>query len=397
MSSQDQQLGNNSEGYLAGRDNNVTHTHHHYHYPGVADAHTQELAQRQEQYAVELWEKNAPRLVQKAEAEFLDRAREMSREVITSLISENPDNLERLGEARSQVPLLKAQQSYGETGNADTVPHLANLVAQLIASPTQSYTEMISRRCIDCLTNMTSSHLNLITVMTKLQRRWFPNTATVEMLTEGLRSMLGPYIGKIPTEGIEYSYINSLGIVDENVISRFASAFTAGGVNQFSPYYMLRVSNPNAMYGGFHIDDLPDLAKTLDPSRYFMWDNTNPDVKYLNPEFSKKWLVLDRNYSTPPRDRPSDPAEIALVTFCENKAISAEQLKTRIRSLDPQLADLLDTLEKFDATAITLNPVGLMLVAQEETIRANGIKSDLFADLDLYPEVEARTPIPESE
>lgn len=377
---QEQQLGDGSQAFQAGRDNHVE-IHNHY-YDGAPEERLQALAQQQEKIAIELWEQNAPRLAQQAGDEFERRAIEMTRRVISDVIAENPENLERLGQARAQVPLLKAQQSYGETGNSDVVPHLSGLVTQLIASEPQSYIEMISRRCVDCLTNMTSSHLNLITVVAKLRNRWFPTTVTVEMLISGLRSMLGHYIGKIPTEAIEYSYINSLGIANQNFLDQFASAFI-GNVNHFSAYSVIRSANPGAMNdNGFLIADLPELAKELNPTDYFLWNPAEPDIKYLTGEFARKWLnTAETQFHTP--TVPDDPKEQALVTFCQSRMLSTEQFKSRVRSMDPEMADFFDTLDKFQALALDLNPIGLMLAAQEETIRANGQKSELFEQLDV--------------
>ncbi|WP_197415804.1 hypothetical protein [Mycobacterium sp. IS-1742] len=85
------------------------------------------------------------------------------------------------------------------------------------------------------------------------------------------------------------------------------------------------------------------------------------------------------NFSQP--ERPDHPAELALITFCESRIFGADELKKRIRQLDAELADFLDTLEKFGALDLHLNPVGLMLAAQEEKIRSNGEKSDLLESL----------------
>jgi hypothetical protein len=347
----------------------------------VAEGRLQQLAQQQEQFAVELWAKNAPRLVQSAKDEFDNRAIEITREIIKEVIAENPENLAQLGQARAQVQLLKAQDSYGETGNKETVPHLARSVAQLIASPPQSYTEMISRRCIDCLTNMTSSHLNLITVVSLLQRKWFPYAVTVEMLVSGLRTALEPYIGKIPTKAIEYSYIHSLGVADSNALGIFANAIT-GTSNEFSPYNKLHSTNPNSMYDGFAVSELPELAQSLDPGKYFVQLPINPELNYLTPDFAGEWLKVPKKFGNQPA-WPTDPAEAELITFCVTRLFTPEQLQRRIRGLDTPLADILDTLEEFNALALNLNPVGLMLVAQEETIRGNGRRSDLFDYLDV--------------
>ncbi|WP_157546356.1 LPO_1073/Vpar_1526 family protein [Mycobacterium sp. IS-1742] len=222
--SQEQHGGENAHQYQAGRDVAV---HNHYHYE-VAEERLQELAQRQEKTAIDLWEKNAPRLVQQAKDEFAGRAIEMTREVIKNVIAENADNLELFGQTRAQIPLLKAQNSYGETGNKEVVPHLASLVAQLITSEPQSYIEMLSRRGVDCITNMTSEHLNLVTVIAKLQHRWFPRAVTVKILANSLRKSLGVYFRRIPTEAIEYSYITP---------SALANAARTSGVGSlaFSP------------------------------------------------------------------------------------------------------------------------------------------------------------------
>jgi hypothetical protein len=378
---QEQEGGDGSTNNQAGRD--IVHVTN-YHYSGLTEERLQELAQQQEQFAIELFAKNAPRLVQSARDEFDNRAIEVTREVIKEVIAENPENLERFGQSRAQVQLLKAQESFGETGNRETVPHLARLVAQLVASTPQSYTEMISRRCVNSLINMTSSHLNLIAVVSMLQRKWFPNAVALEMLVSGLNHSLAPYIGKIPTKGIEYSYIHSLGVADENALGLFASAIAGvtNQTNQYNPYNSLRTSNPNTMYEGFSIAELPELAQSLDPDKYFLHDPNDPEVMFLAPDFAGTWFKLAKNYSDKP-SRPSDPAEAALITFCEGRLFAPDEVKRRIRALDAPLADLLDTLEEFNALALNLNPVGLMLVAHEETIRNGGQRSDLFDHLEI--------------
>ena len=375
---QEQQLGDGSQGYLAGRDNNVTYNVTY----GVSEERLQVFAQQIEKDSIALWEKNAPKLVKRAKDEFFGRALEITRDVISNVIQEDPEYLAGFAQARAQVALLKAQESFGETGNRDVFPHLSRSVTQLITSEPQSYTEMISRRCIECLTNMTSSHLNFIAVNAKLDKRWFPWSTSPAMLIKGLTATLSPYFNKVPAEAIEYSYIFSLGVGQPNHLSRFANALT-GDNDQSTIYGVIRSKNPHALYGGFTLDELPEAAKSLDIEKYLL-DDDNSGRRYLSFDFAHRWVRITSQYSAP--ELPENPGEAALVKFCLNRIISTQSLKDRISESAPELATLLDTVERFDGFALDLNPVGLMLAAQEETLRT-GIKSDLFEDLDLAQKV----------
>lgn len=328
--------------------------------------------QRAREIYEELFSRNTPTLVDDGAAVYVERAHQMGTAVVGELHAENPELLNRFAEPRAQIALLKAQQSYGDTGNVDVAPTLAKMVAQLIASDPQSYTELIARRCIECITNMTSTHLNLITVVGTLQTRHFPNSVGVKMLAQGLDRSLRPYFNNIPNQAIEYNYVKTLGVGTENQVALEGS----------SPYLYLRVMNPNSMYQSFRIEEIPEFARSLDLNNYLVDDFESSGKHYLQPAFAKKWLKAKNKFSftSSGTDKSEDERENTLVTFCQDRIISAEELKVQIRTINPDLADFLDTLEKFDALQLLLNPVGLMLAAQEETVRSNGEKS-LFMEL----------------
>jgi hypothetical protein len=326
--------------------------------------------QRAREIYEELFARNTPALVAQGAEIYVERAQQMGTAVVGELHNQDPELLNRFAEPRAQIALLKAQQNYGETGNVDTGPMLAKMVAQLIASDPQSYTELISRRCLECITNMTSTHLNLVTVIALLQARFFPNSCGIEMLVPALANMFRPYFNNIPDKRIEYDYVKTLGIGAQDQV----------GWDGYSPYNRVRILNPNAMYPSFSIEELPELARSLDLKNYLIQDSDNTGNFYLHPEFAKDTLKAKTalSFAASDDDKDRDEREKVLLNFCQDRMISAEVLKDRIKVMNPDLADLFDTLEKFGALQIILNPVGLMLAAQEETIRSNGEKSQFM-------------------
>jgi hypothetical protein len=79
-----------------------------------------------------------------------------------------------------------------------------------------------------------------------------------------------------------------------------------------------------------------------------------------------------------PAATPESDEEKALIQFVRSRLISHEELAQRIRELNPELADFLDILDRNEVLSLRLNPVGMMLAAQEEMHRKPGEVSSLL-------------------
>ncbi len=141
------------------------------------------------------------------------------------------------------------------------------------------------------------------------------------MLVTALHRSLEPYFGGIPTEIIEYNYVKSIGVGVDNYLS----------LEGVSPYVFLRMMNPNSTYPAFHFDELPEELRDKDLSKLLVYLTDEPDKFYLNPEFANKWLKAKGQFYTG-TDLPEDESEKALISFCQDRIISVEELKTRQRA-----------------------------------------------------------------
>lgn len=324
--------------------------------------------QRAREIYMELFNRNTATLVDDAAFTYRSRADQMGAAVVKELHDENPELLGRFREPRAQIGMLKAQQSFGETGDTELAPILSKTVAALIKSEPKSSTERVARRCIECVTNMTADHLYAIAVIYRIQRKWFPNAINVPELVQGLTGSLQPYFGQVPTERAEYDYMHTLGIGTLNQVA----------LDGVSPYTIIRMMHPNAMYNGLSWSDIPENLRSLDLTPFLYRDS---DTAYLKPDFANKWLKAKGNFFVlQPEDEPEDSTERALITLCRDRIISDAELKAQIRELNPGLAELLDTLDENDALGLQLNQVGVMLAEQEESLRNEGAQSPFLED-----------------
>jgi hypothetical protein len=355
---QQQEAGDNARQFQAGRDIELREEHHH-HY-GITEERALEIAD-------ELWAKNADRLADRAGRTYDDRAIRMTRAVIRLLVAADEGLLESFAEPRAQIPLLAAQRSYGETGDDDLAVVLARVVAELIQQEPRGHKERVLRQALECATAMTRQHLNVLSVIVNVAYRTFPSAINVEQIVAGYDSLLRPYYGDIPTEAIEYSYLNSLNVGSAEQIS----------LEGYSPYMLLRRGNINAMYPGFAAEELPDGVLDLDLNGLIVQDPDSHDKGHLHPDYAAKWLTVPDWYAVS-KGAPESDVEKELVKFVQSRLISQEELATRIRGLNPELADLLDILDRNGVLALKLNPVGMMLAAQEEMHRKPGQTSELL-------------------
>ena len=355
--SQKQQGGEGSTNYLAGQNVEV---HHHY---GVTEERFQELARKLEDQALELWQKNAPRLVSEANQIYDGRAIKMTSEIITHTIAKDRELLERFKDPRAQVVLLKAQQAYGETGDDELAAILAGLVVALVAEPQRTRREIVLREAIECAPRLTSQHLSALSVIVCLTRMAYRLAPDVQTLIEALDEFLSAYYGTIPTDAFEYSYMGA----------------TAAGV--FLPglgdtaYNIVFNGHPNAMYPQIHPDEFPkEWAPDEEAGRELgamLWLVKNGDVPSeksrikISPDAADLILSREQNAEAKLTDLQKH-----LRKFAQERSIKVGDFITAVREQKPELAEFFDTIGATNALHFQPSAVGMMLGRQAVAARS---------------------------
>jgi hypothetical protein len=359
---QKQEAGDNAQQYLAG---NTILVHNNY---GVTEERFQELAKNLEDFALELWQKNAPRLEQEASSTYDNRAVKMTGEVITRAVAKDPELLERFRDPRAQVVLLKAQEAYGETGDDELGAILAELVVALVAEPTRTRREIILREAIECAPRLTKQHLNALIVITLLTNMAYRNDPDIQTLITSLDRDFRPYYGSIPTDGFEYSYMGA----------------TAAGVyipsTLATTYNLLFHRHPNAMYPAVRPDEMPQDWELDEESGAklgaMLWLQRAEPIEEssikLTPDAADRLLSNDRDVQAKLTD-----LESKLRQFIKERFISEDSFVAELRTNQPELADFLDTLDQTGAMNLRPSPVGMMIAKQAVAARDSHAASEM--------------------
>jgi hypothetical protein len=352
---QKQEAGDNAQQYQAGSTMVVNNNY------GVTEERFQELAKNLETFAMELWQKNAPRLVHEASTTYDNRASKMASEVVTQTVATDPELLERFKDPRAQVALLKAQQAYGESGDDQLGTILAGLVVSLVAEPVRTRREIVLREAIECAPRLTPHHLNALVVIVLLTRMVYRNATDVGALITALDNDFRPYYGAIPVDAFEYSYMGAT-----------AAGVYLPGLGKTS-YSTVFNDHPNAMYPPFRQDEIPegwapdeDSANEL---RALLWllkaDPIENSTLKISPEVAGIVLRAD-----PDAQPPLTEMQMRLREFAKARSVTEAVFTATIREQKPDLAAFFDTIDTTHALHFRPTPVGMMLARHAVAARS---------------------------
>lgn len=355
MSGQKQEGGEGSQNYQAGQNIEI---HNHY---GVTEERFQELAEKLETQAFELWTNNAPRLASEANQTYDNRAIKMTTQVITKTVAVDPELLERFKDPRAQVVLLKAQEAYGETGDDELGAMLAGLVVALVAEPTRTRQEIVLREAIECAPRLTAQHLNALITIVLLTRMSYRQAPDVDSLLGALDDELRPYYGAIPTDSFEFSYMGAT-----------AAGLFLPGLGH-SVYNKIFTAHPNAMYPGFPPGEIPEeWAPTQDAGvelGAMLWlQKAEPIENSLVKIAPNAADVVLR--SDPNAQPPLSEMQMKLRDFVKARSISEADFTAALRDKKPELAAFLDLVTSTMALHFQPSAVGLMLARHAVAVRS---------------------------
>ncbi|MCP3811198.1 hypothetical protein NLX62_02420 [Mycobacteriaceae bacterium Msp059] len=317
--------------------------------------------QRVREIAIELWQNNAPRLAQEANATHNNRAIKMTSEVITRATARDPELLERFVDPRAQVALLKAQEAYGETGDDELGKILAGLVVDLVSESPRTRREIVLREAIECAPRLTSQHLAALSVIVELKNMRYRWARDVGGLLESFDRDFRPFYDRIPTDAFEYGYMGATA----------AGSYLPGLGN--TAYDAVFNGHPNAMYAPFPIEDVPDEWVPDEASgkelSAMLWLLNSEQVEKrrikLAPDAAD--VVLRANPDATP---PLTEMQKNLRQFLKDRSIDAGAFKAHLRESYPELAAFFDVIDSTLALHFTPSPVGSMLARHEMATRS---------------------------
>jgi hypothetical protein len=363
---QEQDGGEGSTNNQAARDIVV---HNHY---GVTEERFQDLAKRLEDQALELWTRNAPRLVDEAKQTYDARAMKIAVEVIKRVIAKDPELLEVFAEPRAQIALLQIQEAYGEIPDDDLGATLAKLVTELISEPAGGRRELVLRRAIGCARVLTPRMIRLLGAIYWLNHRTYARAYYLNQVIDGLEADLSTYYGEIPTSSVDLDYLGT------------TEAGTYYGELGPQIYQRLHTQYANLMYEPFDKADLPPVVRDsaeADSILGLLPDEHEPDGPRklrIHPDAAAE--LLNNDVQTQFESAKWDDWKKELRAFIAERSIDQREFRERIASRKPGLANLLDQIESTAAQGFELSVVGMMVAQQE----ISGRSPEAAAHIDSY-------------
>ena len=283
----------------------------------------------------------------------------------------------RFADPRFIGPLGTAHRTYAEIGSKELGETLSGLLADLAAQPVGSRREIFLRQAIEVTRVLTIEHVNSLPVKLLITGFTLREPYDTDMLIRALDTLLSPYYGRVPTSRWDYQYMSSTGVCQDGQLGAWAPM----------PYQALYEKYRNSLYPALGYADLKDnlLRKDnphLDESErlLLMFAESEDDVRVtdegtlLSLEGARFRIAQDRverilNSTNDAEQHLSEP-EKELRAMVLARTISFDDFKRRIYELRPELAALLDTVERTGALQFPMQPVGFVLAQHEIRSRA---------------------------
>jgi hypothetical protein len=304
------------------------------------------------------------------------RVGELTDMLLNRINESDPGLFARFADPRFLGPLGTAHRAYAEMGNEELGATLSEMLSDLAAQPVGSRREIFLRQAIEVTRILTIEHINSLAVKVFISYITFGDPYDTDMLIRSLDTLLSPYYGRIPTSRFDYQYMSSTGVCESGQLGSFASG----------PYQVLYEKYRNSMYPALRYADLKEnLLREDNPHRA---ENEQLLVVYVESEDDV--VISDQRANVPIDAARFRVAQDHVATILSSRAgaeqqltepekelramvlartLSLDQFKTRIAELRPELAALLDTVERTGALEFPIQPVGFVLTQHETRSR----------------------------
>jgi hypothetical protein len=296
----------------------------------------------------------------------------------------------RFADPRFIGPLGSAHRTYAETGSKQLGETLSGLLAELAAQQVGSRREIFLRQAVEVTRILTIEHVNSLAVKLFITGFMFAEPYDTDMLIRALDTLLSPYYGRIPTSRWDYQYMSSTGVCEDGQLGAWAS----------EPYQALYEKYRNSMYPALRTADLKDNFLSEDgpyneesERLLLMFAESEDDVRVtdqgalLSLEGARFRVAPDRVAkvlgTTHDAEKYMTEAEKELRAIVLARTISLDDFKKRISESKPELATLLDTVQKTGALHFPMQPVGFVLAQHEMHSRTPQLATlidDMFDD-----------------
>jgi hypothetical protein len=295
----------------------------------------------------------------------------------------------RFADPRFLGPLGVAHRTYAELGSEELRTTLSRLLTDLAEQPAGARREIFLRQALEVTRVLTKEHVNSLAVKLFFQLTLAEPYGT-DMLIRALDTLLSPYYEKIATSNWDYQYMSSTGVCQDGQLGAFATM----------PYQLLYEKYRNAMYPALRTADLEPKFLSQDgpyneeSERLLLLFAESEDDVLVKGEATHVSVDGARFRVAPDSViKILDTAKVAesYLTDAEKelrgmvlaRTISLDDFKKRIAELRPQLAAMLDTLEKTRALHFPMQPVGFVLAQHEiqsRTPQLAGLVDEIFDD-----------------
>lgn len=291
----------------------------------------------------------------------------------------------RFADPRFLGPLGIAHRSYAELGSEELRTTLSGLLTDLAGQPVGSRREIFLRQAIDVTRVLTIEHINSLAVKLFMTITLAEPYET-DMLIRSLDTLLSPYYGRIATSRWDYQYMSSTGVCQDGQLGAFAS----------EPYQYLHEKYRNSMYPALRFADVENNPLFADNQHLFLcYVESEDDMRVtdvgtvVSPQGARLRVSQDRaatilSTRNGAENGLTEP-EKQLRAMILERMISVDDFKKRIAELRPDLASLLDTLQRTGALHFPMQPVGYVLAQHEVRARTPQLAALVDAIFDEEP------------
>jgi hypothetical protein len=296
---------------------------------------------------------------------------------------------DRFTDPRFLGPLGSAHRAYAEIGDKSLGERLSSMLEDLAAQTAGDRREIFLRQAIDVTRNLTLEHVNSLAVKVFISTFAFAEPYDTDTLIRSLDNLLSPYYQRIPTSRLDYMYMASAGVCQHGQLGSFS----------LKPFEFLHQKYSNAMYPGLRYSELSqDILKPDTPQRAELesllvaYVESEDDMTvteagvYLSEENALLRIAVPHATRILSRRNTAEQkltqAERNLRQFVFARMATVEQFTDRVNELRPELAELLRTLERTDALAFPLQPVGFALAQHAIQDRTPQVAALIEKELD---------------
>ncbi|BBU24710.1 hypothetical protein AWC32_21075 [Mycobacterium xenopi] len=318
-----------------------------------------------------------------------ERFGELTDSLIEHINERDATLFNRFADPRFLGPLGVAHRSYAELGSEELRTTLSRLLTDLAEQPAGERWEIFLRQAVEVTRVLTKEHVNSLAVKLIIQLTLAVPYDTDQLIT-ALDTLLSPYYERIATSNWDYQYMSSTGVCQDGQLGAFATEI----------YQSLYEKYRNSMYPALRTTDLEDKFLSQDgpyneeSERLLLaYAESEDDVvvtdkgTLLSVEGARFRVAPDRVAKVLDAAKVAEghltEAEKELRAMVLARTISLDDFKKRIAELGPELAALLDTLQKTGALHFPMQPVGFVLAQHEIHSRAPqlaGLVDEIFDD-----------------